>query len=277
MKRCPTCNKTYTDRNLSFCIDDGTPLLPVVEDESTVVSPSGSAGRAPQENPWKAPEYQPPGSYVPPAPNGGRRAWPWVVGILAVLLIGIVGLGVAAAIMVPRMMRSSANRRRPPANILGETPSNTNSNSNSNSNVNSNSNTDSNENSNASENDTTPPPTDSAAVLARLTDLEQEWTVANINADKKALGRILADDYVGITEGKPQGKAQYLRDITRDTSIQKWDFSDLKLDLKGDRATLTGTVRFVVKDQEARFHFADKFVWRDGRWQATASQVDQIK
>ena len=24
MKRCPTCNKTFTDQNLSFCIEDGT-------------------------------------------------------------------------------------------------------------------------------------------------------------------------------------------------------------------------------------------------------------
>ncbi|HYU97684.1 MAG TPA: nuclear transport factor 2 family protein, partial [Pyrinomonadaceae bacterium] len=146
------------------------------------------------------------------------------------------------------------------------------SNSNANSNFNS---ADSNAN---TEEDTTPPPTDEAAVLSTLTDLEQEWTVANINADKKKLDRILADDYVGVTDGKSEGKAEYLKTIQRDTLIQKWKFEDLKADLSSDRATLTGTLRVEVKDEQgqirpAAFRFTDKFVWRDGRWQATSSEV----
>jgi hypothetical protein len=32
-----------------------------------------------------------------------------------------------------------------------------------------------------------------------------------------------------------------------------------------------------VKDQELAFNFVDKFVWRDGRWQATGSEVNPIK
>ena len=27
MKRCPSCNRTYTDRSLNFCLEDGTPLV----------------------------------------------------------------------------------------------------------------------------------------------------------------------------------------------------------------------------------------------------------
>jgi hypothetical protein len=27
MKRCPTCNRTYTDETLRFCLDDGAPLM----------------------------------------------------------------------------------------------------------------------------------------------------------------------------------------------------------------------------------------------------------
>ena len=27
MKRCPQCNRTYTDDALSFCLDDGSPLV----------------------------------------------------------------------------------------------------------------------------------------------------------------------------------------------------------------------------------------------------------
>ena len=27
MKRCPSCNRTYTDVSLNFCLEDGTPLI----------------------------------------------------------------------------------------------------------------------------------------------------------------------------------------------------------------------------------------------------------
>src|SRR5437016_1972744 len=142
MRRCPACNRTYTDQTLSFCIDDGTPLVSISApaEETTVVSPSSD---------------------------------------------------------------QSANR----GSLAEETS----------------------------------PPTDGDKVLANLTDLEQEWMVANINADKGKLDRILADDYVGTdSDGKRQGKAEYIRTIVRDTDIQKWDFEDLKVNLKGERATLTG-------------------------------------
>src|SRR5947207_7641798 len=105
MKRCSTCNRTYTDPSLSYCIEDGTPLTPVSsEDETTVVSPRNNEGD------WNARAYQPPGSYVPPGIEGGRgrrRAWPWVLGILGAFILGIAAISIAAAILVPRMMRSA--------------------------------------------------------------------------------------------------------------------------------------------------------------------------
>jgi len=50
-------------------------------------------------------------------------------------------------------------------------------------------------------------------------------TVANLNADKKKLARILADDYVGTTaNGVIEGKTDYLKNIKRDTSVKHWNF-----------------------------------------------------
>jgi hypothetical protein len=122
------------------------------------------------------------------------------------------------------------------------------------------------------------PPTSNEQVLAQLTELEHEWTVANLNADKKKLDRILGDDYVGNNnEGRPQGKADYIKTIERDTSVQKWDFENLKLSLRGDRATLTGTVRLVIDNRDVAYYFTDKFVWRNGRWQATGSEVKLVQ
>jgi hypothetical protein len=259
MKRCSTCNRTYTDSNLSFCIDDGTPLMTVdVDDDATVVTPRGN------DTERNAVGYQPPRSYVTPrAELKRRRAWPWVVGILGAFILGILAIGIVAAFLAPRMMRrleqESARTVEPE-----------------NSNTNTNTSEPNNANVNSTESINTPPPTDHAEVLAQLTELENEWTVANINADKKKLDRILADDYVGQTDaGQLHSKADYLRAIERDTSTAKWEFSDLKLTLIGDRATLSGTVTLFEEDVKRVLDFTDKFVWRDGRWQATGSQVSE--
>ena len=259
MKRCSTCNRTYTDPNLSFCIDDGTPLKTVdVDDDATVVTPRGN------ENEWNAVAYEPPRPYVPPGTQvKRRRAWPWVVGILGAFILGILVIGIAAAFLAPRMMRrleqGTVNTRQPQ-----------------NSNRNSNTSEPTNANVNAPESINTPPPTDHQQVLAQLTDIENEWTVANINADKMKLDRILADDFVGKgNQGEPYSKADYLRTIRRDTATDKWEFSNLKLTLMGDRALLTGTVTLFETNEKRVLVFIDKFVWRDGRWQATASEVKE--
>jgi hypothetical protein len=40
MKQCPTCNRTYTDETLTFCLADGTLLSPLYDPEATqIISP----------------------------------------------------------------------------------------------------------------------------------------------------------------------------------------------------------------------------------------------
>ena len=253
MKRCSTCNRTYTDPNLSFCIDDGTPLTVVdSQDESTVVSPRD--GDAP---------YRPPAAYVPPQTRR-KRVWPWVVGIGGAFILGIIAITIAAVVLAPRIR----SRQGEPRVVVNE-PSNANQPQNSNSVAPANS------NSNSNVNNDVPPPEDEDTVKAQLEALENEWTVANINADKQALDRILADDFVGMTaQGETYGKADYIRTITRESGIEKWDFDDLKLNLVGDRASLSGKITYERNDRDdEKLEFLDKFVWRDGRWQATASAV----
>jgi len=256
MKRCSTCNRTFTDPNLRFCIDDGTPLTDVEpdNDDATVVTPHN------QEDSWNAVAYQPPRSYVPPGGQAKRRrVWPWLVGIAGAFIIGILMIAIAGALMVRRIRRQveqaehNANRRAENSNTAPETNSNTNS----------------------TETVDAPPPTDQEQVLTQLKDIENEWTVANLNADKKKLDLILADDFVGHNQGEMQSKADYLRTIQRDTRVEKWEFNKLKLVLTGERATLTGTITYFVADRKAMYEFTDKFVWREGRWQATGSDVKE--
>lgn len=270
MKRCSTCNRTYTDPNLRFCIDDGTPLTTVeTDDDTTVVRPRDN-----EDEEWNAAAYRPPTpSYVPPGAEPvkkPRRVWPWIVGIAGAFLLGIVAISIGAAILVPRMMRAGQNER---ARATVNQPRNSNPTENRNTNTAESENA----NSNSSENVATTPPTDHEQVLAQLTALENEWTVANLRADKKKLDRILADDYVGQAdeEGGLQSKAEYIETIERDTQIEKWEFSDLKLALAGDRATLSGIITYFNRDRSLSFDFTDKFVWRDGRWQATGAKLKQ--
>ncbi len=277
MKRCPTCNKTYTDPILSFCIDDGTPLVPVVsEEKATIVSPSTNedADDDVGEHDWNAVAYRPPGSYVPPGvETNRRRVWPWVLGIIGVLVVGVLGLSIAAAVFLPRLVRSS---QRDLGNSNARSGDSTNENANQSATALGDNSADkgTDSNSDSAGNLSIPPPTNKEQVVAQLTDLENEWTVANLNADKKKLDRVLADDYVGPgSEGQLQGKAEYIRTIQRDTTVQKWEFEDLQLTLRGDRATLSGKITYVLQDRSLVFDFTDKFVWRDGRWQATGSTV----
>jgi hypothetical protein len=182
-----------------------------------------------------------------------------VLGIVGAFVLGILALSLAAAVLIPRMMRASRRYEQPPITSTNREE-------------NSNSATESNANSNTSEDVHTPPPTDHAQVLGQLTNIEQEWAVANINADKKKLGQILADDFVGQNDSDPpQGKADYIRNIQRDTVTEKWEYTDLKLSLVGDRATLTGIFTYFLRDRSISYDFTDKYVWRDNRWQATSS------
>lgn len=120
MKRCPTCNRTFTDETLSFCLDDGSPLL----DASGVggppsynpnIKPPQSMGNAPAPTvayrpetmpaPQPTPSWQPGPQAAPPARK--RRAWPWVVGILGVL--GLLFVGFIVLIAVLASMGANAN------------------------------------------------------------------------------------------------------------------------------------------------------------------------
>ena len=209
MKLCQTCNRTYTDPNLSYCIDDGTPLTTEFDDKA---------------------QYRPPSAYVPPGTmprDKQRRAWPWVVGLIGAFLLGAIGISIAAAIFVPRMVRSRQGDLPVVTTNEPDQP----------------------------DNPDAPAPTDEQQVLAQLTQIENEWTVANINADKKKLDRILADDYVGQTplpERGLEGKREYLNRITRDLDTERWEFTDLKVDLSGDRATLTGRITFYGRGRQWR-------------------------
>src|SRR5689334_11613589 len=151
MKRCPTCNRTYTDLSLNFCLEDGTPLtsdFPGADPNATMRYPSArdTAEPPPTEIYRPATTPPPPRPAPPPPPQPQPQQWSptptqpprkksnavwWILGGIAALLV--IGVGLVVMIIA-----------------LASLSSNTNGNLNANSNTNRNSNVIANVNSNSS-------------------------------------------------------------------------------------------------------------------------------
>lgn len=88
MKRCPTCNRTYTDETQKFCLQDGTPL--VADAPHAAQGPPPPPPPTPQPPPPPRPTPQPqPQAFRGPQPSPPKRKiWPWVLGGLVVVFFG---------------------------------------------------------------------------------------------------------------------------------------------------------------------------------------------
>src|SRR5574338_13641 len=112
MKRCPTCNRTYTDLSLNFCLEDGTPLAAEapVDPNATIRYPSARDTAEPPPTEIYRPQPQvvtprpttpapappPPQQWTPPPtaapPRKKSNAVWWILGGLAAVFIIGVGL-----------------------------------------------------------------------------------------------------------------------------------------------------------------------------------------
>jgi len=71
--------------------------------------------------------------------------------------------------------------------------------------------------------------------------LEQQWRLANLNADVPSMDRLLSDDYVGISwNGQVNTKAMQLDRLrSRSLAVTRLDLSDTKIKLLGNVAIVT--------------------------------------
>lgn len=137
MKRCPTCNRTYTDLSLNFCLEDGTPLTtdaPGGVDPNATLrypSPRDTAEPPPTEiyrpAPSTAPprpEPAPPQPPPPPqqhwsptptqAPRKKSNAVWWILGGFAALLV--IGVGLVVMLIALASLGSDSNTNNANAN-----------------------------------------------------------------------------------------------------------------------------------------------------------------
>lgn len=109
-----------------------------------------------------------------------------------------------------------------------------------------------------------------------LLQIERDWCAANVSGDASVLGRILADDYVGVSSrGVSSTKAEELASLKVPDPTAACSQSNLRARVYGDSAVVTGvsiragTYRGVpFKDRQVVW--TDTFVRRDGRWQCVA-------
>jgi hypothetical protein len=154
MKRCPTCNRTYTDLSLNFCLEDGTPLAadaPAIDPNATirypsardtaepppteiyqppppVVSPRQTAPPPPPPPPTQPqPQWTPAPAAVAPPRKKSNAVW-WILGGLAAVFV--IGIGLVVMIIALASLNSN--------NINNSNVTNRNDNRNSNVTVNAN-------------------------------------------------------------------------------------------------------------------------------------------
>jgi ketosteroid isomerase-like protein len=123
---------------------------------------------------------------------------------------------------------------------------------------------------------------DISRALVQVMRLEGRWVKAVMRRDVKALGRILADDYVGTgSDGEVHNKAQTLAEL-KSAAVGfksfKQDGFDVRFD--GGTATVTGraTITVLVEDAEVsgRFTYTRVYVRRRGRWQVIQSRTTYV-
>jgi len=124
-------------------------------------------------------------------------------------------------------------------------------------------------------------PTDEVAVLASLKQLTDELQRAFVDGDRQKVDHLLADDFV---DDLGLGKAEQVKSVQPIPSIKSWAFQDLKVHLRGQRASLTGTQTYQMLreeggqkvEREVVARILVEFIWRDKRWQITRSRERRV-
>src|SRR5215213_1128026 len=127
MKRCPSCNRTYADTSLNFCLEDGSPLstdAPPIDPNATIRYPSARDTSEPPPTeiyrpqpkvvhprpttpspPPPSPQWSPTPTAAPPRKKS-NAVW-WILGGLAAVLI--IGVGFVVMLVALASLGSNTN------------------------------------------------------------------------------------------------------------------------------------------------------------------------
>ncbi|MCU0239113.1 MAG: hypothetical protein MUC29_06700 [Pyrinomonadaceae bacterium] len=256
MKICPNCNSTYTDNNLSFCLQDGTPLVSYQNQEpETVIRqvPPVNQMRINIEQEQQSQTQQPPFLNQPTYSTENEPKKSNFLLIALGLVFGffvLLGIGGIAGYMFYQTSGTPEIAKN----------TNTNVNANANSNINTNTNVNANANSNVNASTPTPKPTIKPAEIATVKkDIENQifgWKSASENRNLDVNMNNYADSvdyYKGgkVASSKIRADKQKAYNDYDSISI---NISNIKItpDASGEKATATF-------DKDWEFSGAEKF------------------
>ncbi|MDB5457703.1 MAG: hypothetical protein JWP92_3288 [Caulobacter sp.] len=120
------------------------------------------------------------------------------------------------------------------------------------------------------------------ALPADLVAAAHAYDAAQVDGDRAALERLVADDYVLVNgAGVVQSKAELIRDyVAPGFKLDPFQIEAPVEKAWGDAAILGGRVKMTGTDGGQRFslvvRFVDTWAKRDGRWRVVYSQVTRV-
>lgn len=112
---------------------------------------------------------------------------------------------------------------------------------------------------------------------AKITSLENKWSLAYKQRDVASMNSLLADDFlITIEDGSTFSKVGYIAHCNdKNTRVDISDFSDMKVRVRGNTAIVTGQYheQGVTSGKPYEYHdrFTDVWMLVEGRWQVVAS------
>jgi ketosteroid isomerase-like protein len=112
---------------------------------------------------------------------------------------------------------------------------------------------------------------------AKVTALENKWSLAYKQRDVSAMNSLLADDFlITIEDGSTFSKVGYIAHCNdKNTRVDVSEFADMKVRIRGNTAIVTGQYHEQGLTGGKPYEYHDRFtdVWMivEGRWQVVAS------
>ncbi len=116
----------------------------------------------------------------------------------------------------------------------------------------------------------------------QLTKIEHNWADAYVKREPAFVQRLTTDDFIFVgPDGKAMNKADYVKEITGDTTFTAFNITDLKIRAYENVGVVTGTATITTKtgdkEETGAYAFTDVFVKRSGEWKAVSGQATQLK
>ena len=124
--------------------------------------------------------------------------------------------------------------------------------------------------------------TDAQIQQEKLMNMEEHWMQAVKNNQPSEVAPMLADTFIQTqSNGKLRGKQELLDSLMN--SKMKWqraELSDIKVDIYGTAAIVTGRFRGEAMNGEKPVHvnerWTDTWIRQDGTWKCVASHASEV-